>query len=158
MGTFFRPCSVCSAPAQVTASVNLELSKRTKLRDIAKLSGISKSAIHRHSQKCLPREVLAAYKTARFNPNVGRVFVQWPEDPSCPSDVRGKLLNARAVVASLDEITENDVVLNVVYEHTFDTEGRYLKPLQAFEPALKENAARDAAKLSPNPEPDITVN
>jgi len=89
-------CSVCSAPANVTAAVNTALSKKEKLRDIAAMAGLSKSAIHRHS-KHVYRDTLSAH-AARFDYRTNKLLVIWPGE-SIPSN--------------LDEHT---VILKVEYE------------------------------------------
>jgi hypothetical protein len=103
-------CSICSAPVQVLKAINEGLAKRTKMRDLAKQSGFSKSAIGRHSKNCLARQILSSYQTTRFNPALGRIFVRWPDDPICPEDVRGRFLPAHRIPG------EHDVVIYVVYE------------------------------------------
>ena len=149
-------CSICAAPPEVLKAVNEALGKKEKLRNVAKRSGFSKSTLGRHRLNCLPREIIASNRSKRFNSASGQVFVSWPDDPSCPPDVRGKLLNDRgAVVASLEQITENDIVMNVVYEAPsdyyglLDSEGRYLSADTAHARALQENAERDATEENP---------
>jgi hypothetical protein len=106
----FGSCSICAAPAEVQSAINRGLAARVKLRILAQESGLSKSAIHRHSQKCIARQTLKTFKAARFNAATGRIFVQWPNDPSAPDHLRGRIF------PNYRPITENDVLIVVTYE------------------------------------------
>ena len=75
----WKHCSVCSSPASVRAAVDSALAKHEKLRDIAHKSGFSKSAVHRHSQKCVARNVLSSHK-AHFARG-GKFFAWFPNQP-----------------------------------------------------------------------------
>jgi hypothetical protein len=100
-------CTICAAPPVVKTAVNAAPSKKEKMRDIAARGGFSKSAVHRHSQRYVWRDVLAACKTStRFDPHNQRIFVQWPDDPICIADTRSKFVP--------DQIPrENDAILRV---------------------------------------------
>jgi hypothetical protein len=140
----FRNCSVCESPTEVLKSVNESLVRRVKLRDIAKMCGLSKSAIGRHKLKCVPREILRNYKNAKFNAQRGRVFVKWPHDECVPPEDRGKITPSHL------EMTADDVLIVVCYEtKLFDELGRYVNALQAYVPAHEENARRDRDAKSP---------
>lgn len=76
-----KTCSICTAPAEVQDAVNAALSKNTKLRDLAAQSRFSKSALHRHSQRCLARQVLTQHRTAKFNERRDLIFVEFPGQP-----------------------------------------------------------------------------
>jgi hypothetical protein len=52
-------CSICAAPPEVVRAINAALSKKEKLRDLAARSGFSKSALVRHSNKCIVRDSIA---------------------------------------------------------------------------------------------------
>ena len=144
----YRDCSICSAPVEVVRAINSALAKREKMRDIAARSGFSKSAIHRHSQRCVPREIISAHKSARFDARTGRVFVSWPDDPSCPADTRGKLLPGHRIPG------EHDVMLHVQYEKPIDYDPRIQSPTVAFDLAIEENQLRNI----PVPDPEVPTN
>jgi hypothetical protein len=59
-----KECSICTSPEPVQRIVNQQLAGRVKMTDIAAASGFSKSAVHRHSSKCLGRAVLRDYRDA----------------------------------------------------------------------------------------------
>jgi hypothetical protein len=80
----YQTCTVCGAPAEVSAAINAELAKppgeRMKLRDMEKLCHISKSAISRHTRKCLPKHILSTYRsTGKVDLKNRRVIVEWPD-------------------------------------------------------------------------------
>jgi hypothetical protein len=136
----FRDCSICSAPVQVLNAVNDALAKHEKLRDIAARSGFSKSAIGRHKLKCCPREILTSYKSARFDHQHGRIFVQMPNDAHLPSETRGK------IIPEHQKMTAADSLLLLIYvSPLFDDQGRYSNADQAHVRAIEENFKRDVA-------------
>lgn len=91
----------------------------------------------------MPREVLSSYKAARYNPQTGRLFVRWPDDPSAPPEYRGKTFPSHR------PITENDVLLTITYDApVLDQHGRYVHPGNVYQAALLENAERDAERSS----------
>jgi hypothetical protein len=55
-------CSICSAPAEIRAAIEIELSKpdgeRKFLRDLQAETRFSKSALSRHSRNCMRRALL----------------------------------------------------------------------------------------------------
>jgi hypothetical protein len=77
-------CSVCNAPREVREIIEAELQKeksvRRPLRVLAALSGLSKSAISRHSCKCLALRKLANFRDKRKGgPRPKRIVVKWPD-------------------------------------------------------------------------------
>jgi hypothetical protein len=136
-------CSICSAPINVLRAVNDALAKREKLRSIAARSGFSKSSIHRHSQRCVPRQVLASHQASRFNSQLGRIFVQWPDHESCPPDLRAKLLPSHRLPG------EHDILLRVEYEKPVAYDPRIESVSIAHDLALDENSERNAANSIP---------
>jgi hypothetical protein len=135
----FGSCSICAAPAEVQSAINRGLAARVKLRILAQESGLSKSAIHRHSQKCIARQTLNTFKSARFNANTGRIFVRWSDDPCAPPEYRGRTF------PSSREMTADDVLIVVEYEPPIlDEHGRYFHPGNIYETALRENEQFDA--------------
>jgi hypothetical protein len=98
-------CSICSAPPEIIELVNQAIRAHEKFRDLAARTAFSKAALHRHSQKCLPKITLAdhAQKTnfAPFSP-------VWPlSDPACPPDVRN---------AGPDKLADNVTLFIIEYE------------------------------------------
>jgi hypothetical protein len=91
-------CSICRSSAAVRDAVNHALEKRVKMRDIAKQSGFSKSAIHRHSQNCRSRQVLLDHRARRAHVRDRKIVIVWPN---------------KAIPKNLDE---NSIVIRVVYE------------------------------------------
>jgi hypothetical protein len=73
-----KPCSICSSPPAVSAAVNRQLEQKIRMRDIAAAAGFSKSAVHRHSQKCVPRQVMAQHKAGKFDPQTMLSWYLWP--------------------------------------------------------------------------------
>jgi hypothetical protein len=77
-----KSCSICASP--IVDLINAELEKQSKMADIAKLSGFSKSAIGRHSLNCLTRMRIQSHasKKCRESQRVltdlggGKYFVQ----------------------------------------------------------------------------------
>ena len=74
-------CWCQTALRQVVEAVNLELAKKTKLRDISKMLGgsPSKSAIHTHAKRCVSRAILKEYAQLNAPSRNGRMIVQWPD-------------------------------------------------------------------------------
>jgi hypothetical protein len=73
-----RPvCKICEA-AGAAEIVNKLLDKKTFLRDIARETGFSKSAVHRHSQKCFIKTKAGSLKSAYFDPDRDRVLILYP--------------------------------------------------------------------------------
>jgi hypothetical protein len=76
-------CSVCQSPA--VSTVNAELLKpaheRMTLREIEKISGLSRSALGRHNLRCIPRLRLALNRERKANASgtPGREIISWPE-------------------------------------------------------------------------------
>lgn len=74
-------CSICTAPPEVRALIDHELSKaigtRKPLRVLAALGGFSKSALSRHDRNCLSRARLEAFRDRRKKSNrIGRIVVK----------------------------------------------------------------------------------
>lgn len=117
-------CSICAAPAEVLTAINYALARHEKLRDIEKRSGFSKSSLHRHSNKCIPRNAIVSYKTVKLNSVGRRYVVQWPDGSLTTStvfDSRGHAVEQRADQPlqrlTFDQINpETDIVLVVEYE------------------------------------------
>jgi hypothetical protein len=127
MGNRFQVCSICSAPADVRAAVNEALARREKFLDLAARTGFSKSALHRHSQRCVPREILSRYKNQRTPPAPERELVRWP-------DGRIFVWRTQQPVAP-DEVRPNDIVFSVAYNRT-------AKLPQKIEESKKEQVSR----------------
>jgi hypothetical protein len=66
-------CKICEAPNDARSVVDKLLSQGVFLRDVAAQTGFSKSAIHRHSQKCYVRAAAGALKGGYFDPDRQRV-------------------------------------------------------------------------------------
>jgi hypothetical protein len=92
-----QSCSICAAPSDVLAAIDTALKKGEKLRDLEKRTPFSRSTLSRHGRACIPRQTLTNYR--RFNPATDKAWVRWPGQP-IPAGMR-----------------DNDVLLNVVYEH-----------------------------------------
>jgi hypothetical protein len=76
-------CSVCNAAGDVKSVVDAELLKppgeRKNLRELARLSGFSRSALSRHTRKCIASIRLESYRE-KVSPTVGgRMVVRWPD-------------------------------------------------------------------------------
>jgi hypothetical protein len=84
MGRSDQRCSICSAPETIRAMVNAELAKepgkRLTLRQLEKISHFSKSALSKHSRRCLFRKALLDHR-ANFFSRGDRIHVHWPNDP-----------------------------------------------------------------------------
>jgi hypothetical protein len=80
-----KQCSIC-APPDILRIINAELGRSTRFIDIAKLSGHSKSAIGRHSQRCLGREALRQYRDAAKAPLTWRVCWSPEQEAAAPAD------------------------------------------------------------------------
>lgn len=101
-------CSICAAPAEIQKAVNDSLKNRERLRDLSKRSGFSRSALSRHSRKCIRREVLAQHRSDYFQPG-DQIAVVYPSGTSHEWS-SGKPFNA-------DEVAKQIFfVLEVVYE------------------------------------------
>jgi hypothetical protein len=78
-------CSVCNAPRETALEINRLLSlpkgERPFFHTLSAQFGISKSAIHRHSQKCLPK-IRQGKKHHPFNWNIGTIFIEWCSSPT----------------------------------------------------------------------------
>ena len=107
-------CSVCSSPVQVRNTINDQLRQGARLRDIASQCGISKSAIHRHRTKCVPRELLQAHRKAKLTDS--RIVAHWPTDETAPAETRGNfvLWNSGEVIAP-SEVTADDLIFEIQY-------------------------------------------
>ena len=107
-----QTCSICSAPAEVQSAVNMALRKRERLRDIQARAGFSRSALSRHSIKCLGKQILDEHKTAFFNHKTDSAWIEWPDSPPGLSIVAENLAGqARPTVPRT-----NDVVLRIAFE------------------------------------------
>jgi hypothetical protein len=84
--------------------VNELLAKKARFIDISKMSGFSKSAIGRHSQKCLSRQVLRDYRDLR-TPHT-RYIVRQPN---------GELFHVDVRIPS-SSLRDDDVILQVSFE------------------------------------------
>jgi hypothetical protein len=71
----YKKCSICAAGAAVTEAVNAQLAQKVFLRDIAAAVGVSKSAVHRHSKKCVSRAVLNNYRDKKAAVAHGRMLL-----------------------------------------------------------------------------------
>lgn len=142
-------CSICTAPAYIRNAVDVELSRRTRLRDIAKMTHLSKSAIHRHSKRCVSRTSLQGLHTARFNPELHRVLTRWPNDPVCTPDVRGKTFvysspdpaDHHSNPIPPDQLRPTDILLVVEYDKPAPTHTH--KPLSEPTEAAGEDLANE---------------
>jgi hypothetical protein len=146
---FFRACRVCSAPAEVTATVNRALAEKVKLRDIAAQCGISKSSIHRHASKCIAREILAGYKAKVFDSRPKQVVVKWPDDSSCPAELRDRLTDGFQTIPAHQIDAVKDILFVVTYAKAIGRKNACNPSDAARELAHAENAQRQAAKQIP---------
>jgi hypothetical protein len=97
-------------------AINSALAKRDKLRDIASRSGFSKSAIGRHSQKCMPQKILNDYRDAQTTN--GRSVVCWPDVECAPPALRAKLMaDGKEVLAG--DLRHDDSLFLVQYAPLF---------------------------------------
>jgi hypothetical protein len=80
MGKF--ECTVCALPVADKAAVESKINAGAKFRELARLCGISKSSLHRHSVNCMPRNRLRELKNRRLAPAAeSRQIVLWPDEP-----------------------------------------------------------------------------
>src|SRR5215472_13896430 len=69
-------CGICRLSADERNAVEAHITAGMKLRDLEKIVGISKSALSRHSRKCMLRSRLASIKTKRIkNPQDFQIIV-----------------------------------------------------------------------------------
>ena len=145
-------CSVCSAPVEVQQAVNAALANRTKMRDIALAVGISKSSIHRHSQKCVTRTALNQYRGKREK-QLGKTVVKWPDGTytllhiAADIHVLDRRLDINAPIP-IDPKTLGrfDAVVEVIYEQRPIRNSQALtRPVQ--EQAISEDEASKAAAV-----------
>jgi hypothetical protein len=144
-------CSVCLSP--VASAVNAELLKprheRMKLRELEKLSGLSRSALGRHSLNCIPKLRLALNREKKVHASgTGRMVVFWPQHGDTPS----RFSDGDRIVRE-DELRDDDLVLAVSYESTPLHE--FKNPIALVTPELvaeaeAEDAARSKAHALPN--------
>ena len=73
-----KPCSICSSG--LAAEVNDAIRRREKLRDIEARTAFSRSALSRHSNRCLPRESLRQHRESKkeLNSYNSRLWVKMP--------------------------------------------------------------------------------
>jgi hypothetical protein len=74
-------CSVCTSPEPIRQIIDTELQKergtRKTLRELAQMSGLSKSALSRHSVNCLLEARLAAHRDRRKKlGRIGRIVLK----------------------------------------------------------------------------------
>lgn len=104
-------CSVCAAPPDVVQAVNEAIRKREKFRELAARTAFSRAALHRHSKKCIPRNILAEHKARKFDNLRQIVWTKWFDGTltrmPVPHDFRGELRS---------EPGPGDVVLVVEFE------------------------------------------
>ena len=148
-------CSVCDCPnAEVLRTINRELSKAprtTTLRQLQVLSGFSRATLSRHSRGCLVRQTLSTFKTAKFNPALGKIHVTLPGDPPAtdlgPEDIE--------IVVEFEKLTIRNPLALRGDGWTADTQTQFadlVLPadqkafiLNEHARALAENSERDAA-------------
>jgi hypothetical protein len=101
-------CSICDAP--VRAEIDAALRKGDPLRQLEARSGFSRSALSRHSRKCLAREAVAEHKNRKVDLTTQLVWTEWPNGElvrlPAPYSFRGVLR---------DTPGENDVILKVEF-------------------------------------------
>ena len=84
------PCSICSAPDNGRGIVDDMLQKQVAMKEIAKVTGFSKSSVHRHSAKCVRRQAAETLKRRRHGASGEKLlwtrrldgsFRLWPPSP-----------------------------------------------------------------------------
>ncbi len=141
-----KTCSICSAPGDAAETVNAMLQKRIPLKQIALETGFSKSAVHRHSQKCFVRHKATALKEKRFDAERNRVLTALPDgryfvqgDPLNPA------LNRATITES--ELRADDWIVRVTYAP--ETAPRELAKAEPEEPdAALAEAGPDADEIN----------
>jgi hypothetical protein len=107
-------CKICASAPDVLVAINNAIRSREKFRDLAARTGFDKSTLHRHSQKCIPREILNTHKNVGYyNSRMHRLFIQWPDSHAVlVADVEHGWSHERKVRP--EEIT--DFVIEVEFE------------------------------------------
>ena len=76
----------------------------------------------------------------------GRLVVCWPDDVSCPENLRARITYFGKELSAAD-LRQSDILLKVSYAPPIDR--RYFNIDQAFDAALAEDAERTIAKQIP---------
>lgn len=110
-------CSVCTSPPGVLEYVNAIFSKprreRIPLRELQKQTGLSRSALSKHSIRCLTREKLIAYREQkRQDWDSKRKVVAWPRERYF---VTGTADDWPPAELQPSELTAEDVLIRVQY-------------------------------------------
>lgn len=90
-------CSICSAAPEVLKAINESLAAHEKLRDLAARSKFSRSALSRHSRRCVRRAVIQEHASKIFVPGRDRIRVYFAGQ-------------------TLTDLSEHDVLVEICYE------------------------------------------
>jgi len=74
-----RRCTICASPPEVCVLIERGLANKVFLRVLAAQSGLSRSAIDRHKQKCIPRKVLNTFRDKKRSAQNERLISVWPD-------------------------------------------------------------------------------
>ena len=109
-------CSICSSPAHIREIIDAELmrpsSQRMRLRDLEKLTHVSKSALSRHSRKCLIRSLLSEHRQRMSVDPDANIYVLYPNNQVTRD---GLPIDLGTALKECDP--DKDVLLCVEYEN-----------------------------------------
>jgi hypothetical protein len=114
----------------VDAELTKALERRIRLRDLEARSGFSKSALHRHSQNCLPTALLSAYRQQKFV-KPSRFVVLWPKSANMPAATAGADRSGLPLVFDIKNLSPEDVTIEVLFE-SFQPHPSRLRELEAL--------------------------
>jgi IclR helix-turn-helix domain len=113
-----RPtCRVCQSGA--ASVVDALLTQKVFLRTIAEQTGLTKSSVHRHAQKCFIKAAAKSLRTAKFNPQTDRTLVRFKLDEDVfdvMHDPTGQTTHGETITAA--ELRARDCVLVVRLENS----------------------------------------
>jgi hypothetical protein len=109
-------CSICSSPPHIREIIDAELmrpsSQRMRLRDLEKLTHVSKSSLSRHTRKCLIRSLLSEHRQKMHVDPSANIYVLYPNNEVTRD---GLLIDLGTALKEYNP--DRDVLLCVEYEN-----------------------------------------
>jgi len=151
-------CPVGRAGLQVAEAVDREIGKGTRLKEIARLSGIPLSTVWRHKHHCIARQVLeenrqrknshkAARRIVQEDPKTGELLVTLEYDsrnfPFFGRDGKESYKIARS------ELRSTDVVIRIVYAPPPKPRSKRVPLFEGTSEELPQDTPEDSVNVMP---------